>query len=150
MKNLPKHTQRSKSNHSISVTSGSTRTIIEVLEFCKAQNLPARVVGKWVWVKFDSKPNAEIRQSLKDFGFGKCVVRFDSFECLQQNFSQRACLEPLLCSCLNCRYLETLTISTIAERIAEGSSDQTEMILAKFVVLTSRPALNQSMIAQAM
>lgn len=59
MNTLPNQTQRSKSNHSI----------IEVLEFCKAQNLPARVVGKWVWVKFDSKPSAEIRQALKDFGF---------------------------------------------------------------------------------
>ena len=46
-----------------------SKSIIEVLEFCKDQALPARVVGKWVWVEFDSKPNAEIRQSLKDFGF---------------------------------------------------------------------------------
>ena len=45
------------------------KTIVEVLEFCKIQALPARVVGKWVWIKFDSKPNATIRQSLKDFGF---------------------------------------------------------------------------------
>ncbi len=60
MNTLPNQTQRSKSNQ---------HSIIEVLEFCKAQNLPARVVGKWVWVKFDSKPNAEIRQALKDFGF---------------------------------------------------------------------------------
>ncbi len=45
------------------------KSIIEVLEFCKAQNLPARVVGKWVWIKFKSKPSAEIRQSLKDMGF---------------------------------------------------------------------------------
>ena len=59
MSTLPKQSKTSKSNHSI----------IEVLEFCKTQNLPARVVGKWVWVKFDSKPSAEIRQALKDFGF---------------------------------------------------------------------------------
>ena len=59
MKTLSNQSKTSKSNHSI----------IEVLEFCKAQNLPARVVGKWVWVKFESKPNAEIRQALKDFGF---------------------------------------------------------------------------------
>ncbi len=45
------------------------KSIIEVLEFCKAQNLPARVVGRWVWIKFESKPNAAIRQSLKDMGF---------------------------------------------------------------------------------
>ena len=46
-----------------------SKSIIEVLEFCKARSLPARVVGKWVWVKFDSKPDADIRQALKDCGF---------------------------------------------------------------------------------
>ena len=46
-----------------------SKSIIEVLEFCKAADLPARVVGKWVWILFESKPSAEIRQSLKDFGF---------------------------------------------------------------------------------
>ena len=46
-----------------------SKSIIEVLEFCKVQALPARVVGKWVWIKFESKPSAEIRQALKDFGF---------------------------------------------------------------------------------
>ncbi len=59
MKTLPNPPQSSKSNHSI----------IEVLEFCKAQNLPARVVGRWVWIEFASKPCTEIRQALKDFGF---------------------------------------------------------------------------------
>ena len=60
MSTLQRQTQRSKSNQSI----------IEVLEFCKAQNLPARVVGKWVWIEFESKPCNQIRQALKDFGFG--------------------------------------------------------------------------------
>ena len=59
METISEHVKRSKSNHSI----------LEVLEFCKAQDLPARVVGKWVWVEFESKPSAEIRQALKDFGF---------------------------------------------------------------------------------
>ena len=59
MEILPKHPARSKSNHSI----------LEVLEFCKAQDLPARVVGRWVWIEFESKPSTEIRQSLKDIGF---------------------------------------------------------------------------------
>ena len=59
MSTLPKQSKTSKSNQSI----------LEVLEFCKAQNLPARVVGKWVWIKFESKPSAEIRQAMKDFGF---------------------------------------------------------------------------------
>ena len=45
------------------------KNLIEVLEFCKAHALPARVFGRWVWIKFDSKPIAEIRQALKDFGF---------------------------------------------------------------------------------
>ncbi len=45
------------------------KTIVEVLEFCKIQALPARVVGKWVWIKFPDKPNATIRHNLKDFGF---------------------------------------------------------------------------------
>jgi len=45
------------------------KSILEVLEFCQEQNLPARVVGKWVWIQFASKPSAEIRQSLKDMGF---------------------------------------------------------------------------------
>ena len=44
-------------------------TMFEVLEFCKSHDLPARVVGKWVWIHFEEKPSAEIRQALKDFGF---------------------------------------------------------------------------------
>jgi len=59
MQTVSEQVQKSKSDH----------TIFEVLEFCKAQNLPARVVGKWVWIAFESKPCAEIRQALKDFGF---------------------------------------------------------------------------------
>ena len=59
MVTVTENTKQSKSNHSI----------IEVLEFCKSGNLPARVVGRWVWIKFESKPPAEVRQALKDFGF---------------------------------------------------------------------------------
>lgn len=59
METLSQHPKSSKSNHSI----------IEVLEFCKAQNLPARVVGRWVWIQFDSKPSSQTRESLKQFGF---------------------------------------------------------------------------------
>ena len=59
METLSEQSHQSKSNQSI----------IEVLEFCKQRNLPARVVGKWVWIAFESKPGAEIRQALKDFGF---------------------------------------------------------------------------------
>jgi len=60
MNTLSNQIQRSKSNQ---------HSIIEVLEFCKAKNLPARVVGSWVWIRFESKPSEEIRQALKDFGF---------------------------------------------------------------------------------
>ena len=60
MENLPKHPKSIKSKE---------HSILEVLEFCKSRNLPARVVGSWVWIEFDSKPSAEIRQALKDFGF---------------------------------------------------------------------------------
>jgi len=59
MNTVTKQAEASKSNHSL----------IEVLEYCKSQDLPARVVGRWVWIEFASKPSAEIRQGLKDFGF---------------------------------------------------------------------------------
>ena len=42
---------------------------MEVVEFCKARALDAELVGRWIWVTFESKPPAEIRQELKDFGF---------------------------------------------------------------------------------
>ena len=47
MENIPKHPTSIKSNQ---------HSIIEVLEFCKAQSLPARVVGRWVWIEFESCP----------------------------------------------------------------------------------------------
>ena len=55
--------------NTLSNQSKASKSILEVLEFCKAQKLPARVVGKWVWIKFESKPIASIRQALKDCGF---------------------------------------------------------------------------------
>jgi hypothetical protein len=42
---------------------------IEVIEFCQENNLPADIVGRWIWVKFDSKPDQEIRDKMKAFGF---------------------------------------------------------------------------------
>jgi hypothetical protein len=59
MYTVSEQSPKSKSDHST----------FEVLEFCKMQNFPARLVGKWVWIEFESKPSAEIRQALKDFGF---------------------------------------------------------------------------------
>jgi hypothetical protein len=45
------------------------RDFDEVVEFCKALSLDAEVVGKWIWVTFAQKPNRELIQQLKDFGF---------------------------------------------------------------------------------
>ena len=59
MEKVTEHTEQSKSNQSI----------IDVLDYCQKQELPARVVGKWVWIEFESKPSAEVRQGLKDMGF---------------------------------------------------------------------------------
>ena len=41
----------------------------EVIAFCKKLNLAGKVVGKWVWVFFEDKPEDDLRKSLKDFGF---------------------------------------------------------------------------------
>lgn len=46
-----------------------THNLIEVVEFCKSLHLTADIVGRWVWVTFVEKPSADIRQSLKDYGF---------------------------------------------------------------------------------
>jgi len=43
--------------------------VIEVCQFCKERQLNAELVGRWVWVLFDSKPDAETRKRMKDFGF---------------------------------------------------------------------------------
>ena len=49
----------------VTKSKSESKSIVEVLEFCKVNNLPARVVGRWVWVKFESKPSTEVRASLK-------------------------------------------------------------------------------------
>ena len=43
--------------------------VLQVVEFCRSLGLDAELVGEWVWVTFAEKPDAEIRKSLKDFGF---------------------------------------------------------------------------------
>ena len=45
------------------------QNVIEVCQFCKEHQLNAELVGRWVWVRFDSKPDAETRKLMKDFGF---------------------------------------------------------------------------------
>ena len=45
------------------------KSMLEVLETCQELKIPARMVGRWCWVEFESKPSAEIRTALKDMGF---------------------------------------------------------------------------------
>lgn len=42
---------------------------LEVARWCKAYQLPAFVVGRWVWITFEAKPAAELRVALKSAGF---------------------------------------------------------------------------------
>lgn len=44
---------------------------IEVLDFLKLHGLTdkAELVGRWVWLTFDAKPDEGIRQALKEAGF---------------------------------------------------------------------------------
>ena len=42
---------------------------LETSQFCQQMGLPAEAVGRWIWVTFDEKPDKEIIQSLRDFGF---------------------------------------------------------------------------------
>jgi hypothetical protein len=43
--------------------------IADVIRFCQEHKLPADVVGRWVWIRFDSKPDSETRDMLKAVGF---------------------------------------------------------------------------------
>ena len=45
------------------------KTLPDVIQFCKTHNLPADVVGKWIWLRFDSKPDVETLTLLKGAGF---------------------------------------------------------------------------------
>ena len=46
-------------------------TIIEVLQWVQDHNLSqiAEVVGRWVWLTFQAKPDEALRSELKAFGF---------------------------------------------------------------------------------
>ncbi len=46
-----------------------SHNIVGVLQFCRDNKLPARVVGDWVWIKFSGKPKQSILDALKEFGF---------------------------------------------------------------------------------
>ena len=43
--------------------------IAELIEFCKQHKFIAELVGCWVWVSFDEKPEPETRSILKSAGF---------------------------------------------------------------------------------
>ena len=43
--------------------------IAEIIEFCKVNKFIAELVGCWVWVSFDEKPDEETRSTLKAAGF---------------------------------------------------------------------------------
>ena len=49
--------------------------IVGVLEFCLARDLPAEIVGRWVWLRFDQKPDQDTRSALKAAGFRWCKRR---------------------------------------------------------------------------
>ena len=53
----------------VSKSKPEVNSIVEVLEYCSSNGLPARVVGKWVWIEFKDKPSDEVRQGLKGIGF---------------------------------------------------------------------------------
>lgn len=40
-----------------------------VAAWCRATYLPAEIVGRWVWVRFSSKPVDAVRDELKAAGF---------------------------------------------------------------------------------
>ena len=44
-------------------------TVQEVVDFCKQHGFTGSIVGKWVWLFFEEKPEETIRKILKDFGF---------------------------------------------------------------------------------
>ncbi|MCX6644997.1 MAG: hypothetical protein NTY09_01355 [bacterium] len=49
--------------------------LADVIEFCKVHGFPADVVGRWVWIRFDEKPDTETRELLKSVGFRWVKIR---------------------------------------------------------------------------
>ena len=50
-------------------TAGRLRRLPDVIRACQEQEIPAVVVGRWVWVAFEERPSEEIRRFLKITGF---------------------------------------------------------------------------------
>ena len=63
MKDTEKNKKASEKN------SQSAHSVSEVVAFCRKHKLDAEVVGVWVWVSFDEKPEDGLRKLLKEFGF---------------------------------------------------------------------------------
>lgn len=45
------------------------KSVLEVLETCQELKINVRMIGRWAWTTFSSKPSAEIRTALKEMGF---------------------------------------------------------------------------------
>ena len=54
------------------------KSVLEVLETCQTLKIDVRMIGRWAWANFSSKPSAEIRTALKEMGF-KWVSRRKSW-----------------------------------------------------------------------
>ena len=54
---------------------GKLTSIVDVLEFCLDRDLPAEIVGRWVWLQFPEKPSKETRDALKAAGFRWVKIR---------------------------------------------------------------------------
>ncbi len=48
---------------------GPTEQTLETIEWCKENKISGLVVGAWVWVEFEEKPDADTRAALKEAGF---------------------------------------------------------------------------------
>jgi len=48
---------------------GRLTNIQDVILACQEKEIPAYVVGRWVWASFSDKPSEEIRDALKTMGF---------------------------------------------------------------------------------
>lgn len=43
--------------------------VAQMIEFCKVRGFNAELVGCWIWVSFETKPDEAARKVLKDAGF---------------------------------------------------------------------------------
>lgn len=56
-------------------TNGKLTNVIDAMEFIKTNNLDngtstvAELIGDWIWITFDCKPEADVRTLLKNAGF---------------------------------------------------------------------------------